>query len=150
MRLLGLRSSVYACLVLAGLAAITAGCANSTTGPYGYAYAPYSQTDLRVGTGDPVVSGNTVTVQYTGWLYDPSTSDHKGLQFSTTTNSTPFVFTVGKGGVIAAWDAGLPGMQLGGVRRLVCPPSYGYGSSRYQKIPANSTLIFDITLLQIQ
>jgi FKBP-type peptidyl-prolyl cis-trans isomerase len=137
---------VCACLLLAGLAA---GCSNTTTSPNDYAYAPYSQTDIVVGTGNPVVSGSIVTVQYTGWLYDAAAPDHKGIQFGTSENGTPFVFTVGLGGVIPAWDTGLPGMQVGGIRRLICPPSTAYGAARHDKIPPNSTLIFDITLIKI-
>jgi len=149
-RLRGFRPS--ACRLFAGAAVAAAmaaaGCTNSTTAPY--AYAPYSQTDLIVGTGDgPVASGNTVKVQYTGWFYDPSASDHKGLQFDTSVNGNPLNFIVGQGGVIQCWEKGVPGMKVGGLRRLVCPPSDGYGSARFGSIPPNSTLIFDIELLKI-
>ena len=111
---------------------------------------PFSQTDLAVGSGDAVLIGTTVQVDYTGWLYDPAQTDHKGLEFDSSIGKTPFTFRLGSGQVIRGWDAGVPGMKPGGVRRLVIPPSLAYGSVRSGSIPPNSTLVFDITLLAIQ
>jgi FKBP-type peptidyl-prolyl cis-trans isomerase FkpA len=109
--------------------------------------APFSTNDLVVGTGAVAASGNTVTVQYTGWLYDPTKTDGKGTQFDTGTLS-PFV--LGSGAVIAGFDQGIIGMRVGGTRRLIIPPSLGYGSNANGPIPANSTLVFEMTLLNVQ
>lgn len=105
--------------------------------------APYSQTDLVVGTGAVASSGNTVTVAYTGWLHDSSRPDAKGAQFDSNTNVS---FRLGAGQVIRGWDLGVPGMRVGGQRRLVIPPDLAYGSTGSGPIPPNATLVFDITL----
>src|SRR5437867_757120 len=98
-----------AVLVLLGSA-----CArSSTTAPT--SSAPFSATDLVVGTGAVAAANNRITVTYTGWLYDSSKSEGKGRQFDT---STSFTFTLGVGQVIRGWDQGLPGMRVGGQRRL--------------------------------
>ena len=111
---------------------------------------PYSQTDLTVGTGAEAVSGRTVSVNYTGWLYDPNAPDNKGTQFDSSIGREPFSFTVGSGSVIRGWDQGVPGMRVGGRRRLVIPPALGYGSQGFPPvIPPNATLIFDIELLGV-
>jgi FKBP-type peptidyl-prolyl cis-trans isomerase FkpA len=110
--------------------------------------APYSQTDLVVGTGAVATAGSQVTVAYTGWLHDSSRPDAKGTQF----DSRPsFQFRLGTGAVIRGWDQGVPGMRVGGQRRLVIPPDLAYGSqSPGAPIPANATLVFDITLNNVQ
>jgi FKBP-type peptidyl-prolyl cis-trans isomerase FkpA len=131
--------------VLALLSAVTAGCESSPTSPS----APFSQTDVRVGTGATAVNGNVLTVHYTGWFYDASRPDHRGPQFESSVGGTPLMFTVGAGQVIAGWDRGVPGMNVGGLRRLVIPPSLAYGGSRNGPIPPNATLIFDIELLDV-
>src|SRR5262245_25939273 len=81
--------------------------------------APYSQTDLVVGTGALATPGTTVTVAYTGWLHDSSRTDAKGTQFD---SQTTFSFPLGAGQVIRGWDQGVAGMRVGGQRRLVIPP----------------------------
>ena len=112
--------------------------------------APYSQTDLRVGTGAEATTGRRATVNYTGWLYDASRPEQKGQQFDTSVGRQPFTFTVGAGQVIAGWDRGVPGMKVGGQRRLVIPPELGYGSRGSPPvIPPNATLVFDIELLDV-
>jgi FKBP-type peptidyl-prolyl cis-trans isomerase FkpA len=112
--------------------------------------APFSQTDLRVGTGTAATSGQTLTVNYTGWFYDASKPDQKGLTFDTSIGKTAFSFTLGAGQVIEGWDRGVAGMQVGGLRRLVVPPSLAYGATRSSAIPANTTLLFEIALLDAQ
>ena len=128
--------------------AAVAGCAGSPTTPA--SSAPFSQTDVRVGTGTAAATGNTVTVNYTGWLYDPAQATQKGLQFDSSVGRTPFVFILGSGQVIDGWERGVPGMMVGGVRRLVIPPSLGYVTIRSGAIPPNSTLVFDIELVDVQ
>ena len=130
-------------LVLAVFAAISVGCA-LPTGPS--ANAPFSVTDLVVGTGSSADSGESITVDYTGWLYDAGAADHKGLVFDTSIGRSAFTFDLGTGTVIAGWDQGLLGMKVGGTRELVVPPSLAYGDIRSGIIPANATLLFDVTL----
>jgi FKBP-type peptidyl-prolyl cis-trans isomerase FkpA len=104
---------------------------------------------LRVGSGAEAAAGKVVSVHYTGWLYDGSKPDGKGIQFETSVGTTPFSFTLGFGQVITGWDQGLPGMKVGGVRRLVIPPSLAYGSVRNGPIPPNATLIFEVELIDV-
>ena len=135
-------------IALVVLLAATAGCTDSSTAPS--SSAPFSQTDVRVGTGTDAAAGKVVTVNYTGWLYDASKTDGKGLQFDTSVGGTPFSFNLGFGEVINGWDLGLPGMKVGGLRRLVIPPSLAYGAVRYGPIPPAATLVFDIELVNVQ
>jgi len=109
--------------------------------------AEFSQTDLRVGTGTAASNGRTLTVAYTGWLFDPARPDQKGTQFD---SGTAFSFTLGAGRVIRGWDQGVLGMQVGGLRRLTIPPELAYGSTGSGPIPPNASLVFDIELLSVQ
>ena len=135
-------------VLCAAIALIGVACTSSPTGPA--SSVPFSQADLLVGTGTEASSGKNLTVNYTGWLYDPSKPDHKGLQFDTSIGVDPFTFTLGAGQVIGGWDTGLSGMKIGGIRRLVIPPSMGYGNIRQHSIPPYATLLFDIELLDVQ
>jgi FKBP-type peptidyl-prolyl cis-trans isomerase FkpA len=108
--------------------------------------APFSSTDLREGTGTTATQGRTVTVSYTGWLFDPSRPESKGTQFD---SQASFSFQLGVGRVIPGWEQGIPGMKVGGQRRLVIPPNLGYGSQMVGSIPPNSTLVFDVMLLNV-
>jgi FKBP-type peptidyl-prolyl cis-trans isomerase len=113
---------------------------------------PYSQTDLRVGTGAEATAGRRITVNYSGWLYSTTAVDNKGQQFDSSLlpGRTPLGFTLGTRDVIAGWNQGVAGMRVGGQRRLVLPPALGYGSAgRPPEIPPNATLIFDIELLEV-
>jgi FKBP-type peptidyl-prolyl cis-trans isomerase FkpA len=106
---------------------------------------PFSTVDLRAGTGTEATAGRSANVRYTGWLYSTSGADNKGSQF----DSGTFTFTIGTG-VIPGFSQGVTGMRVGGLRRVVIPPSLGYGSQANGPIPANSTLVFEIELLSIQ
>ena len=106
---------------------------------------PYSQTDIVVGTGTTAVATSQVTVSYAGWLYDTSKTDGKGLQFDSSPSATLLL-----SGVIAGWQRGVPGMKVGGQRRLIIPPDLAYGSAGRGTIPPNATLVFDIGLLGVQ
>jgi FKBP-type peptidyl-prolyl cis-trans isomerase FkpA len=110
----------------------------------------FSQTDLTVGTGATAAGGASLTVDYTGWLYDPTKTDSKGLQFDSSIGKSPLSFTLGAGQVIQGWEVGVAGMREGGVRRLVIPPSLAYGDTRKGIVPPNGTLVFDISLLSAQ
>ena len=124
---------------------LVAACDDSPTQP-----APtFTQTDLRAGSGTTAESGDTLTVFYTGWLYDASRPDQKGLQFETNVGGTPFPFVLGQGQVIAGWDQGLVGVQIGTIRRLVIPPDRAYGATRRGAIPPNSTLVFEVEVTEI-
>lgn len=125
-----------------------AACGESSTTPA--ANAPFSQTDLRVGPGGVAAPGNTIVVNYTGWLYDPGKPENKGLQFDTSVGGTPLEFVLGQGNVIAGFDQGLVGIRVGGLRRLIIPPSMAYGEVRQSRIPPNAGLVFDVELLEIK
>lgn len=129
-------------------ATFATGCSeDSPTGP-GTAFV---QTDLRAGSGVPALTGYKVSVYYTGWLYDASRPDGKGLQFETNVGAeAPFTFILGVGQVIPGWDSGLLNMRVGGLRRLVIPPSLAYGSARSGPIPANATLVFEVELISAE
>ena len=98
--------------------------------------------DVTPGTGAAAADGESLTVQYTGWLSDGTVFDS-----SRSAGRQPFTFTLGQGSVIKGWDEGLVGMKVGGKRRLVIPPSLGYGAQATGCIPANATLVFDVELL---
>jgi FKBP-type peptidyl-prolyl cis-trans isomerase FkpA len=135
--------------VLFAIAATATACGGTDSTPSGTVTppsAPYAATDLREGTGATSTQGRTVTVAYTGWLYDPTKPESKGAQFD---SQTSFTFQLGVGRVIAGWDQGVVGMKVGGQRRLVIPPNLGYGAQMVGGIPPNSTLVFDITLLNV-
>jgi len=135
-------------LIVMSLLAACAACGSDTPTTPTTSSAPYSQTDLVIGTGAVVNNGNRATVIYTGWLYDTSRTDGKGAQFD---SRAGFNFVVGAGQVIAGWDRGVPGMRVGGTRRLIIPPELAYGSnSPSPAIPPNATLVFDITLTGVQ
>jgi hypothetical protein len=138
-----------ALLCALGLAAtVSVGCTSAVTSPSNN--VPFSSTDLVVGTGATASVGRALTVNYTGWLYDATQPENKGLVFDTSLGKTPFLFTLGAGQVIGGWERGLLGMQVGGTRRLVIPPSLAYGGTRSNVIPAYTTLVFDIELVGVQ
>ncbi len=99
--------------------------------------------DEVVGTGAEATVGSTVTVNYTGKF-------ENGTVFDTSVGKTPFSFQLGAGQVIAGWDQGLQGMKVGGKRLLIVPAALGYGANDYGPIPGNSTLIFEVELLNVQ
>jgi FKBP-type peptidyl-prolyl cis-trans isomerase FkpA len=105
--------------------------------------------DMKVGDGKEALSGMTVNVHYTGWLYDKSVPDSKGKKFdSSRDRNRHFTFPLGAGRVIKGWDQGVQGMKVGGQRTLIIPPSLGYGSrGAGNAIPPNATLIFDVELI---
>ncbi len=135
-----------ATLVLVLLSVLAAACGSSTTSSN---TVPFTIIDLVPGTGAEATNGASLTVNYTGWLYDPSKPDNKGLQFETSVGGTPYMFTLGSGMVIAGWDAGVVGMKVGGTRRLIIPPSMAYGPARQGIVPPNATLVFEIELLDV-
>lgn len=99
--------------------------------------------DTLVGEGEEAQSGDKVSMHYTGTLTDGSKFD------SSLDRGEPFEFTIGAGEVIQGWEQGIPGMRVGGTRTLTIPADLGYGANERPGIPANSTLIFEVELLEI-
>ena len=141
-------------------AAIIASCGDSTTGPditttvfatsLNIHLASMTKTgdglyyqDSVIGTGNAAAVGNGALVLYRGWLAD-------GTPFDSNT-TTGLAFSIGAEQVIAGWDEGLVGMKVGGWRKLVIPPSLGYGSGgNPPKIPGNAILVFNVGLKALQ
>lgn len=104
--------------------------------------------DVKQGSGPAAVAGSTVQVEYTGWLQSngkkfDSSYDHGGQPFAVT--------PLGQAQIIPGWNEGLVGVKAGGVRRLIIPPALGYGAQGSPPvIPANATLIFDVTIISVQ
>jgi FKBP-type peptidyl-prolyl cis-trans isomerase len=129
------------------VAVMTTACGETPTTPS--SSAPFSTEDLRVGTGLMAIQGSVVKVNYTLWLYDGSTPDHKGALVESNFDKGSFVFTLGSGAVIEGWDRGIVGMMEGGLRRIIIPPSLAYGDVRSGLIPPSSTLLFEVELLTV-
>lgn len=100
--------------------------------------------DATEGAGDEARRGDTVTVHYTGVLPDGTVFD------SSVSRGEPFTFTIGGGQVIQGWEQGVAGMKVGGTRLLAIPPALGYGAAAVGPIPPNSTLIFQVELLDVK
>ena len=144
-RALGRASGVLALVLLAFAAA---GCGDSPSSPS--SYAPFSQIDLVFGQGASAETGKILTLNYNGWLYDPTAADFKGVQFASSLTSGQITYTAGDGTVIQGWERGVLGMKEGGFRRLFIPPSLGYGPNRYTIIPPNATLVFELELVKVE
>lgn len=111
----------------------------------------FQRIDTLEGNGALATSGRTLTVNYTGWLYDASKAAFKGTQFDTSVGKTPFSFRLGAGQVIAGWDQGLLGMRAGGKRTLIIPASLAYGrSGSGTSIPPDAPLLFEVELISVQ
>jgi FKBP-type peptidyl-prolyl cis-trans isomerase FkpA len=100
--------------------------------------------DLVIGTGAVAEAGQDIVVHYVGWLAD-------GMQFdSSRARRDPLDFALGAGDVIKGWDQGVPGMRVGGKRRLTIPPELAYGEHGLAGIiPPHATLVFDVELVEI-
>jgi FKBP-type peptidyl-prolyl cis-trans isomerase len=99
--------------------------------------------DIEIGTGEEVNPGATITAHYTGALVKNGIIFQSSFDFG-----QPATFGLDQ--VIAGWTQGVPGMKVGGTRRLVIPAEQAYGASSPAKnIPANSDLVFDIDLVAI-
>lgn len=112
------------------------------------AEVPFSAEDLAVGEGAEAANGRSLSVNYSGWLYDLRASENKGELFDSNSLDSPFVFTLGAGAVIEGWDRGLAGMRVGGRRRLVIPHDLAYGATGAGPIPEFATLLFEVELLE--
>ena len=102
--------------------------------------------DLIDGTGDEATAGRTVSAHYAGWAFST------GEEFDASWNrGDPLEFRLGVGMVIAGWDQGIEGMQVGGRRRLTIPPHLGYGDrGAGAAIKPGETLIFVVDLMDVR
>ncbi len=99
--------------------------------------------DIILGQGEEAVDGLRVTAHYVGTLDDGTVFD------SSVDRGVPFSFTLGIGQVIKGWDLGIVGMKVGGKRKLTIPANLAYGNRAIGVIPANSTLHFEVELIQV-
>jgi FKBP-type peptidyl-prolyl cis-trans isomerase FkpA len=146
-----LKSPLAAALLSASLALTLTACGGGGSSGSGSSVvvanpAAFTKTDTLVGTGADAVTGKTVTVTYTGWLYSATAADNKGTQFETGS----FTFTIGAKQAIDGFDQGVLGMKVGGKRTVLVPSSMAYGSSGNSTIPPNAGLVFDLTLTAVQ
>ncbi len=100
--------------------------------------------DIEIGSGIAAADNDRLAVNYKGHLENGTEFDNSYKR------GEPWEFNLGQGEVIRGWDKGLRGMKVGGKRRLVIPPEMGYGGEDKGLIPPNSTLIFEIELVEIQ
>ena len=98
---------------------------------------------LKQGSGEEIKPGQVARLHYEGKLEDGTVFD------SSRTKGQPATFTIGSGGLIKGWEDAIPGMRVGETRKLIIPPTLGYGEQRKDKIPPNSTLIFEVELLGV-
>ncbi|MDQ3076541.1 MAG: FKBP-type peptidyl-prolyl cis-trans isomerase [bacterium] len=98
----------------------------------------------KTGTGKEAIQGSNVYVHYTGTFVNGTKFD------SSRDRGEPINFPLGTGAVIKGWDVGLMGMKVGGKRKLVISPEYGYGPNNYGPIPGNSVLMFDVELVDVK
>lgn len=152
-----MKQLITTCAVGLTLALALAGCDRpknptpAATAPAADAVAvAFQKIDSVQGTGAEAVAGKTVVVNYTGWLFVPSAEKQRGDQFDSSVGRSPFSFQLGAGQVIKGWDDGVQGMKVGGKRTLILPPEMGYGAGGAGPIPPNSTLIFDVELLEVR
>lgn len=102
--------------------------------------------DSVVGTGASADAGKTVTVAYTGWLYDARVTDTRGTKFDA---STAYPFKLGSGAVISGFDQGITGMKVGGKRTITIPASLAYGNAGKNPIPGGAALVFDVEVIAV-
>ena len=140
---------VAALAIAASLAGITVSLSTAKAQPVMTKPDGLQIIDTQVGTGPSPKKGQTVVVNYTGWLY---TDGKKGAKFdSSVDRGQPFEFPIGRQQVIAGWDEGVATMKVGGKRTLIIPPALGYGArGAGGVIPPNATLIFDVELLGVK
>lgn len=100
--------------------------------------------DVEEGDGAIATAGSTVSAYYRGWLPNGTLFDQRQPP------DDPIRFPLGVGAVIAGWDEGVAGMRVGGVRKLVIPPSLGYGNQAVGPIPPNSVLVFEVALVVVE
>jgi FKBP-type peptidyl-prolyl cis-trans isomerase len=141
-----------ACSALLSACGGGGGDSGTTTDVYGWnGVTALKTTDATIGTGATAASGNTVSVTYTGYLYDVRVANTKGTKFDSNVGGAAFSFKLGAGAVISGFDQGITGMKVGGKRTITMPASLAYGSTGAgTAIPPNAALVFDVELLSVQ
>ena len=106
--------------------------------------------DVRAGSGAPAAAAKCLYAHYTGWLTDGTKFDSSRDTTAAGTPRTPIAFPQGARRVIAGWDAGFEGMQVGAQRRLLIPYQLAYGErGRPPRIPPKAMLVFDVELMAV-
>ncbi|KHO01916.1 peptidyl-prolyl cis-trans isomerase [Metarhizium album ARSEF 1941] len=109
-----------------------------------------TKTTLKEGSGAQPTKNQTVTIEYTGWLKDPSKPNNKGSQFDSSVGRGDFVVKIGVGQVIKGWDEGVMQMKVGEKALLDITSDYAYGDRGFSPvIPPKSDLLFDVELKKI-
>ncbi len=144
-------------IALLACIALTAACSGKSPAPPSAAptqspVTTLQKITLKPGAGAAIGGGQIAVVQYTGWLYEASATEHKGKQFdSSLTRHEAFKFPLDTGSVIKGWDQGVIGMKVGESRRLIIPPELAYGDAGAGGvIPPGATLVFDVELVGIE
>ena len=149
-------------VVCLAVALLAAGCSEdggggSPTDP-SQVTVEFSTTDLATGTGAVAAPGNTATLNFELWLYNPAGTASKGTRIQGSSDPNPQVpgttigpitFVIGAGRLIPGFDQGVRGMQVGGRRRMYVPPSLAYGSSGSGTIPPNASIVFEVELTNL-
>ena len=99
--------------------------------------------DLSEGDGPAAGRSSRVMVHYLVWLPD-------GTLVDGSVGQEPFAFRLGGDEVIPGWNRTIPGMRVGGIRKLVVRPGLAYASRRVGEVPPNSTLVFEIQLMEVR
>jgi len=140
-------------LLLSGSVLAQTGTDAAAPEPITVATAPAKITSLIkidevVGNGTEATPGSYLDMHYTGWIYDPKAADRHGAKFDSSRDSgQPLTFQLDARTVIRGWDIGIRGMKVGGKRTLIIPSYLAYGPKGSNSIPPNSTLIFDVELI---
>lgn len=136
----------------AGLGLAGCGGGNTTdSDPMGWNTVTALQVyDTPAGTGAQADAGKTVTVHYTGYIFDVrGVASSRGTQFDTSVGKSPLSIKLGSGAVIPGFDQGVTGMKVGGKRMIIIPASLAYGRTGNGPVPPNAAVIFDVELLSV-
>ena len=145
------RRHILRAIAVATLAVTAAACSGDSDTPTQPSTPPPTGpatlqiTDLTAGEGTEAVNGKTAFITYTLWRFDPNGTDFKGEALDANT----FSWLIGGNGAIVGMSQGVQGMKVGGKRRLIIPPSLGYGGNANGPIRPNEWLVFEIDLLAI-
>lgn len=141
------RRVAAAAAVVALIVGSTSACSSGVNplAPGGVAF--FSFTEISLGTGDVALVGTEATINYIAWIFEDGASENKGAQVDSGNGLT---FVIGGNQAIGGFDQGVRNMRVGGVRQLVIPPHLGFGQGTSGAIPADATLVADVTLVDVQ